>query len=146
VPGWRIGRHLCTDPGQYGHANVHGTPGKSPTPAQQTAEDQAAEAARQTDERRRVRQRNTQWRAATQIRTSHLKAVLGRKTPPAGALKLIVEAMARGHRASLGVAGTVKACSATRLPARILCKGRDDPQPLMAIVKMPGISRPCATR
>jgi ParB family transcriptional regulator, chromosome partitioning protein len=97
VPGWRIGRYLCTDPECYGHANVHGTPGGTPTPEQQTAEDQAAAAARQTEERRRVRQRNTQWRAATQTRTSHLKAVLGRKAPPAGALKLIVEAMARGE-------------------------------------------------
>jgi hypothetical protein len=84
-------------PAQYGHANVHGTPGQTPTPAQQTAEDQAAEAAHQTEQRRRVRQRNTEWRAATQTRTSHLKTVLGRKAPPAGALKLIVEAMARGE-------------------------------------------------
>ncbi|HEV8279661.1 MAG TPA: hypothetical protein VGQ26_28760, partial [Streptosporangiaceae bacterium] len=97
VPGWRIGRYLCTDPDQYGHTNVHGTASGTPTPEQQTAEDEAAEAARQTDERRRVRQRNTQWRAATDTRTSHLKAVLGRKAPPAGALKLIVEAMARGE-------------------------------------------------
>ena len=97
VPGWRVGRHLCTDPEQYGHANVHGTPGRTPTPEQQAAEDQAAQAARQTEERRRVRQRNTQWRAATDTRTSHLKAVLGRKAPPAGALKLVVEAMARGE-------------------------------------------------
>ena len=64
---------------------------------QQTAEDEAAEAARKTEERRRVRQRNTEWRAATETRTSHLKALLGRKAPPAGALKLIVEAMARGE-------------------------------------------------
>jgi ParB family chromosome partitioning protein len=97
APGWQIGRHLCTDPQTYGHANVHGTPGQTPTQGQQTAEDQAAEAARKTDERRRVRQRNTQWRAATQTRTSHLKALLGRKAPPAGALTLIVEAMARGE-------------------------------------------------
>lgn len=97
VPGWRIGRHLCTDPEQHGHANVHGTPGQTPTPGQQTAEDEAAEAARTTEERRRVRQRNTEWRAATQTRTSHLKALLGRKAPPAGALTLIVGAMARGE-------------------------------------------------
>jgi ParB family chromosome partitioning protein len=97
VPSWQIGRHLCTDPEQYGHANVHGTPSETPTREQQTAEAQAVEAARRTDERRRVRQRNTQWRAATQTRTSHLKTVLGRKAPPAGALKLIVEAMARGE-------------------------------------------------
>jgi ParB family chromosome partitioning protein len=97
VPGWRIGRHLCTDPDQYGHANVHGTPEQAPTPGQRTAEDEAAAAARQTDERRRVRQRNTEWRAATGTRTSHLKALLGRKAPPAGALKLVVEAMARGE-------------------------------------------------
>jgi ParB family chromosome partitioning protein len=97
VPGWRVGRHLCTDPQQYGHANVHGTPEQTPTRGQQTAEDEAAEAARKTEERRRVRQRNTEWRAATDTRTSHLKALLGRKAPPAGALKLIVEAMARGE-------------------------------------------------
>ena len=97
VPGWRVGRYLCTDPEQYGHANVHGTPSETPTREQQTAEDQAAEAARQTEQRRRVRQRNTEWRAATDTRTSHLKAVLGRKAPPAGALKLVVEAMARGE-------------------------------------------------
>src|SRR5262249_47248192 len=64
VPGWRIGRHLCTDPGQYGHANVHGTPSGTPTHEQQTAEDEAAEAARKTEERRRVRRRNTEWRGA----------------------------------------------------------------------------------
>jgi ParB family chromosome partitioning protein len=97
APGWQIGHYLCTDPDQYGHANVHGTPGGTPTQEQQTAEDQAAEAARQSEQRRRVRQRNTAWRAATDTRTSHLKAVLGRKAPPAGALKLIVEAMARGE-------------------------------------------------
>jgi hypothetical protein len=97
VPTWQVGRYLCTDPGQYGHANVHGTPSGTPTHDQQAAEDQAAEAARQTEQRRRVRQRNTQWRAATDTRTSHLKAVLGRKAPPAGALKLVVEAMARGE-------------------------------------------------
>jgi ParB family chromosome partitioning protein len=97
APAWRIGRYLCTDPDQYGHANVHGTPSGTPTQEQQTAEDQAAEAARQTEQRRRVRQRNTEWRAATDTRTSHLKAVLGRKAPPAGALKLVVEAMARGE-------------------------------------------------
>jgi ParB family chromosome partitioning protein len=97
VPGWRVGRQLCTDPQQYGHTNVHGTPGETPTQGQQTAEDQAAEAARKTEERRRVRQRNTEWRAATGTRTSHLKALLGRKAPPTGALQLIVEAMARGE-------------------------------------------------
>jgi ParB family chromosome partitioning protein len=94
VPGWQVGRHLCTDPQAYGHTNVHGTPSATPTQEQQTAED---EAARQTEERRRVRQRNTEWRAAAATRTSHLKALLGRKAPPAGALKLIVEAMARGE-------------------------------------------------
>jgi ParB family chromosome partitioning protein len=97
VPGWRVGRHLCTDPDQYGHANVHGTPGQTQTQGQKDAEDQAAEAARKTEERRRVRRRNTGWRAATATRASHLKALLARKAPPAGALTLIVEAMARGE-------------------------------------------------
>jgi hypothetical protein len=56
VPGWQVGRHLCTDPEQYGHANVHGAPGPTPTQEQQAAEDQAAEAARQTEQRRRGRE------------------------------------------------------------------------------------------
>jgi len=97
VAGWRVGRHLCTDPQAHGHTNVHGTPSETPTQEQQTAEDQAAEAARKTEERRRVRQRNTAWRAATKTRTSHLKTLLARKAPPAGALELIVEAIARGE-------------------------------------------------
>jgi ParB family chromosome partitioning protein len=97
APGWQISCYLCTDPEQHGHANVHGTPGGTPTQEQQAAEDQDAEVARQSEQRRRVRQRNTEWRAATDTRTSHLKAVLGRKAPPAGTLKLIVEAMARGE-------------------------------------------------
>ena len=97
APCWQVGRHLCTDPEQYGHTNVYGPARKTPTQEQKSAEDQAAEAARQTEERRRVRQRNTEWRAATEVRTSHLKALLSRKAPPPGALKLIVEAMARGE-------------------------------------------------
>ena len=97
APRWQVGRHLCTDPEQYGHTNVYGSARETPTQEQKSAEDQAAEAARQTEERRRVRQRNTEWRAATEVRTSHLKALLARKAPPPGALKLIVEAMARGE-------------------------------------------------
>ena len=97
VPGWQITSRLCTDPAQYGHANIHGTPSTTPTREQQTAEDEAADAARKTEERRQVRRRNTEWRAATETRTSHLKALLGRKAPPAGALKLTVEAIARGE-------------------------------------------------
>ena len=97
APCWQVGRHLCTDPEQYGHTNVYGPARETPTQEQKSAEDQAAEAARQTEERRRVRQRNTEWRAATEVRTSHLKALLARKAPPPGALKLIVEAMARGE-------------------------------------------------
>ena len=95
-PRWQVGRYLCTDPEQYGHANMHGQPSEH-RPAQQTADAEAAEAARKTEERRRVRQRNTEWRAATEVRTAHLKALLARKTPPDGALKLIAEAMARGE-------------------------------------------------
>ena len=97
APRWQVGRHLCTDPEQYGHTNVYGSARETPTQEQKSAEDQAAEAARQTEERRRVRQRNTECRAATEVRTSHLKALLSRKAPPPGALKLIVEAMARGE-------------------------------------------------
>jgi ParB family chromosome partitioning protein len=94
---WQVGRHLCTDPEQYSHANALGKAEETPTQEQKTAEDEAAEAARATEERRRVRRQNTEWRAATEVRTAHLKALLARKAPPAGALKLIVEAMARGE-------------------------------------------------
>ena len=97
VPGWKIHRHLCTDPDQYGHTNIHGTPGAEPTREQETAEDEEAAAAAKTEERRRVRRPNTEWRAATETRTKHLKALLARKAPPPGALTLIVEAMARGE-------------------------------------------------
>ena len=97
TPRWQIGSYLCLEPEQYGHANVHGAAHGTPTQAQQSVEDEAAEAARRTEERRRVRQRNTEWRAATEVRTTHLKALLARREPPAGALKLIAEAMARGE-------------------------------------------------
>jgi ParB family chromosome partitioning protein len=97
APRWQVDRHLCTDPEQHGHTNVYGQAREKPTTEQRTAEDEAAEAARATEERRRVRRRNTEWRAANEVRTSHVKAVLASKAPPAGALKLIVEAMARGE-------------------------------------------------
>ncbi len=51
--------------------NVHGPARETPTPEQESAEDEAAEAARKLEERRRVRQRNTAWRAATEVRTAH---------------------------------------------------------------------------
>ena len=97
TPHWQVDRYLCTDPEQYGHTNVHGRTRETPTTEQRTAEDEAAEAARATEERRRVRRRNTEWRTANEVRTSHVKAVLASKAPPAGALKLIVGAIARGE-------------------------------------------------
>jgi ParB family chromosome partitioning protein len=97
APRWQVGRHLCTDPEQHGHTNVHGKPREMPTTEQRTAEDEEAEKARATEERRRVRRRNTEWRAANEVRTSHVRGVLASKALPAGGLKLIVEAMARGE-------------------------------------------------
>lgn len=94
---WQIDQYLCVGPEENGHTNILGQPGDSPTEEQKTAEDQAAEAAAEAEERRRVRQRNNAWRAANDIRTRHLKALLGRKTPPPAALKLIVAAIARGE-------------------------------------------------
>src|SRR5262249_43387305 len=76
VPSWKVHRHLCTDPDQYGHTNVHGTPSGPPTEEQKDAEDEAEVSARKMAERGRVRQRNTDWRAATETRTKHLKALL----------------------------------------------------------------------
>jgi ParB family transcriptional regulator, chromosome partitioning protein len=76
VPGWQVGRYLCTDPEQYGHANVHGRPGKTQTQEQRTAEDEADEANRKSAERRRVIRRNKEWRAATEVRRRHLRDLL----------------------------------------------------------------------
>ena len=101
APRWQVGRHLCTDPEQNGHANVHGQPRETPTTQRRTAEDEEAEKARATEERRRVRRRNTEWRTANEVRTSHVRAVLAGKALPAGGLKLTVEAMARGETQTL---------------------------------------------
>jgi ParB family chromosome partitioning protein len=50
-------------------------------------------------------------------RTSHLKALLARKAPPAGALKLIVEAMARGEtQPQMSSFGHQTACELLSLP------------------------------
>ena len=64
-----------------------------------------------------VRRRNTEWRAATETRTAHLKALLGRKAPPAGALTLIAEAMARGEtQPQMSSFGHQTACELLGLP------------------------------
>jgi ParB family chromosome partitioning protein len=97
APRWQVSRYLCTDPEQHGHTNVHGKPRETPTTEQRTAEDEEAAKARATEERRRVRRRNTEWRTANEVRTSHVRGVLARKALPTGGLKLIVEAMARGE-------------------------------------------------
>jgi ParB family chromosome partitioning protein len=97
TPRWQVDRYLCTDPEQHGHTNVYGQPRETPTTQQRTAEDEEADKARATEERRRVRRRNTEWRTANEVRTSHVRAVLASKALPAGGLKLIVEAMARGE-------------------------------------------------
>jgi len=76
TPRWQVGRYLCTDPEQHGHTNVHGTPRETPTQAQRSAEDEAAEGARKSEARRRVIGRNKQWRAATEVRRKHLRDLL----------------------------------------------------------------------
>src|SRR5262249_59524475 len=91
--------------------------GGEPTREQETAEDDAAAAAAKTAERRRVRARNTEWRAANETRTKHLRALLGRKAPPPGALTLIVEAMARGEtQPQMSSFGHQTACELLGLP------------------------------
>jgi ParB family transcriptional regulator, chromosome partitioning protein len=97
APRWQVSRYLCTDAEQHGHVNVYGQPRQTPTTEQRTVEDEEAEKARATEERRRVRRRNTEWRTANEVRTSHVRGVLAGKALPAGGLKLIVEAMARGE-------------------------------------------------
>jgi ParB family chromosome partitioning protein len=136
VPSWQIGRHLCTEPEQYGHANVYDTPGETPGQEQDTAEDEAgrraaeaeaAEAARKAGERRRVIRRNKEWRTATSVRRKHLRNMLAAPKLPKAltgdggpVARLRAEAIARnetkpemssfGHRVAadlLGMGGSV---------------------------------------
>jgi ParB family chromosome partitioning protein len=137
VPVWSVTGHLCTDPDGNGHASVYGPgrtkaepeaePGAAPDPeaaararVEQAARQQAAESA----ERRRVRERNTAWRAATTVRRKHVAQLVrrGRLTPKdlrTAAAALRAEAIARhetkpemgsfGHRVAgqlLGLTGS----------------------------------------
>jgi ParB family chromosome partitioning protein len=137
VPVWSVTGHLCTDPDGNGHASVYGPgrakaapetgPAADPDPeaaararAEEVARKQAAEAA----ERRRVRERNTAWRAATTVRREHVTQLVcrGRLAPKGlrvAAAMLRAEAIARhetkpemgsfGHRVAgqlLGLTGS----------------------------------------
>ena len=87
VPRWQIGRHLCTDPEQYGHANVYDTPGETPTKEQATAEDEDSRGGR-AQGRGAPPRPAAEHRLAGRNRGPHVPArtVLARKAPPAGAL------------------------------------------------------------
>ena len=99
-PRWQVTRHLCNDPDAHGHVSVYGSPGAGGEP-QLSAQQEADKAAQVTEERRRVRSRNTAWRAATETRQAHLKRLLaGARLPKAmteAAARLRAGAIARGE-------------------------------------------------
>ena len=99
-PRWQVTRHLCNDPDAHGHVSVYGSPGAGGEP-QLSAQQEADKAAQATEERRRVRSRNTAWRAATETRQAHLKRLLaGARLPKAmteAAARLRAGAIARGE-------------------------------------------------
>jgi hypothetical protein len=120
VPVWRVDGHLCTDPAAYGHLTydqVNVRDAKTPAEpgaaeehedpeavaeraAHERAEAAAREQAEQTTERRRVRERNTLWRAATETRLAHLRDIAARaklapKELKVAAARLRAEAIAR---------------------------------------------------
>ena len=140
VPVWRVDGHLCTDPAAYGHvtydqvnvrdakapaepgdAEAHEDPAAvAARAARERAEAAAREQAAQKAEGRRVRERNTLWRAATGTRLAHLRdiAVRPKLTPKelkVAAARLRAEAIARhetqpqmasfGHRVAAQLLG-----------------------------------------
>ena len=140
VPVWRVNGHLCTDPATYSHVTydqVNVRDAETPTEpgtaeehedpeaaaeraARERAEAAAREQAEQTTERRRVRERNTLWRAATETRLTHLRDIAARtklapKELKVAAARLRAEAIARhetrpqmasfGHRVAAQLLG-----------------------------------------
>ena len=110
VPEWHVAGYMCADPVAYGHGSVYDhttardTSGDTQVDqeeaARQRADAAAREQAEQTAERRRVRERNTLWRAATETRLTHLRAIAARPKLTPKELKVAVtrlraEAIAR---------------------------------------------------
>jgi ParB family chromosome partitioning protein len=90
-PTWRnvwLPTYACTDPAGNGHKDRwrSGTGAKKPA----TGEEKEAASA----ERRKVLDGNKQWRAAEKVRRRWLKEFLTRNTPPDGALRIILPALA----------------------------------------------------
>jgi hypothetical protein len=110
VPEWFVAGYMCADPPAHGHSSVYdpatrddSTPSAPVDPedaARQRAEAAAREQAEARAEGRRVRERNTLWRAATQTRLAHLRAIAARpkltpKELKIAAARLRAEAIAR---------------------------------------------------
>jgi hypothetical protein len=89
VPEWFVAGYMCADPPGYGHSSVYdpapdrddAAPGATvdlQEAARQRAEAAAREQTAARAEGRRVRERNTLWRAATETRLAHLRAIAAR--------------------------------------------------------------------
>lgn len=88
---WRnrwVANYACTDPAGNGHKDRYGRGGGGTKPA--TEEEQEAASA----ERRKVLDGNKAWRAAEKVRRRWLQEFVARATPPDGALRIIVRALA----------------------------------------------------
>jgi ParB family chromosome partitioning protein len=115
-PCWQVSAYMCTDPGEHGHRNVNEVERDAAGgPAEQVANQIAAEEAARI-KRRQVIAGNRQWRAATTHRQDYLRTVAAWKTPPAGALDLIlrafgcpdwdlINAMQKGHTLAVKLLG-----------------------------------------
>ena len=89
VPVWEITGHLCTDPGQFGHADAQGRiaaaggdqtadPADPGAAARAEADRIERERVKKLADLRRTKVRNTAWRAATTVRRRHVAALLSR--------------------------------------------------------------------
>jgi ParB family chromosome partitioning protein len=83
--------HWCATPGEAGHADLWAGPDGYSRPqagAQKTEHDKA--------EMRRVRVRNSEWRAAQDVRRDFVKTLLGRKQPPKQAGQFLAGVLTAG--------------------------------------------------
>jgi ParB family chromosome partitioning protein len=90
-PRWNGELHTeyyCTDPAGVGHIDLRFGPGAQPSGGQKTETEKA--------EMRRVRQRNSEWRAAQDVRRDFLKTVLAQKQPPKQTGQFLAAVLAAG--------------------------------------------------
>ncbi len=82
---------VCRDPAGNGHTDRNRRSTSADGPGKELS-------VQEKEERRQVRQNNTDWRSAEKVRREFLRQLLGRKTAPPGARRFVAEAVvAAGH-------------------------------------------------